>query len=353
MRTGACLIACMCLLAGSAGRSPAFSGAPASWGGSASYGYNTNILSSSYAERAAFDRHDPQYWFVVNRLQDWEVDAGLWARWDVPGLYARRNLRLEIDFDRRQVIHNPVLGLNTWTIALRQRFRNHQRYVDFSFQFEPQVYLRHRGDTAAAPGQPVFRPEAYRDAEARLAYNHTFGAIGAGLFALHDGRREDRWFRWRDESRNAAGISLQSPQVMGFNLSPSFEFGSCRSVGDLLNPVDRSYREEIPGIFASWSGPFANGSGRGPWKVELGGRLKFRTYTTADPLESSRFHRHDLLYSWSVRVARQAGDFSPFVAAEGAGRRVSLPAGATASTDESQYGAALIRLGAEWEMNRR
>lgn len=321
-------------------------GLPDSWGGSASVGYNTNILGSSRAERLGFETEDPSYYFAINRLEDWQINFGLWSRWNVPSFY--KKLRVDVDYERRQIARNPILGLDTWQVTLRQRLRNHNRWFDLALTLEPQVYMRHRGDGGAIPGSPAFRPEAYRGFEAKLDYNHPIGPLQGTAFAGREIRRENRWFRWRNETRDGVGLGARIPARKGIDISPSFEFGSCSSPGDATNRTDRSYREWVTGIF----GRVAIASLKGPWVGQVGTRWKFRRYTTGDPLDASRFHRRDRLYSWSARIDRPMGWAVPFLSIEGSGRTVSLPAGATASSDEGEYTATLVRTGIEWEFDR-
>jgi hypothetical protein len=87
--------------------------------------------------------------------------------------------------------------------------------------------------------------------------------------------------------------------------------------------------------------------------MESGVRLKFRTYTTSDPLDAGRYDRKDRIYSWSARVSRVFGVLTPFLQVESAGRRIDLPGALDAADSEGEYDATVMLAGLEWMFERK
>ncbi len=315
---------------------------PKSWGGSLSFGWDSNLLQSGRTERRAFGTDNPNYLFVVDRIEGWQGSAEIWGRWDLPSFH--KKMRMEIGYRRSQWPHVAILGYDRFDLGLRQKLSDGSQ-MDLTLRYEPQVYLRHRVDKDAPFGAPRFRPESYRGTEVGLAYARAVSGIKATVLAGYQVQDENRWFNERDEKMKAAGFSLQIPGGKGISFAPSYEFGRSRSRNKPLATSDRSYRQHATGLRAQSPLPLPGG----PWGIIAASQWKFRAYTTNDPSDASRYHRHDRAYSWSVRVDRPAVRVTPFAIVEGAGRMVDLPAGAAANDEDGEYGDTVFLTGIEWQ----
>lgn len=316
--------------------------ADSAWGGTFSVGWDRNLLQSSRAEERAFRTADPDQWFEIESLDDWRAEFGLRTRWEVPSLY--KKLRVEVEARRSEVAGNPILRSDAYAVSLRQKLPRSAR-IDLEVAYAPQIYMRHRRDKDALPGQPVFRPEAYSRLEAELGYTRPVLDVPVTFFGQVDTRRETRWFRERDRTSLGAGVKLDLGLGPALSLQPVFVYAEARSRNRPDLGSDFSHREPSVGMGLRSRPPFPFA----PWKLDAGTEWKFRTYLTRDPEDSSRFDRKDLSWWWNVRLARPAGVLTPFVAVEASARRVDLPAGADASTEEGEYDSSWIYGGMEWE----
>ena len=315
---------------------------PAAAGGTVSVGWHDNILGSSTAEEAGFESGDPDYLFVVDRLDDWRLDLGLWGRWEIPSFY--RKARAELGYRRAEWKSGDILGRDRYVLELRQRLPGRSQ-IDGSLSYEPQVYQRHRVDKDALPGEPRFRPEALEVTELELGYTRFLSSVRATLFGGHGTENRTKWFRERDEEVWRGGLSLTPPPLRSVVFSSHYEYarGHSRNEPDLGS--DRSFRQQAVGIGLASEPRW----GRLALQLRADGRVKFRAYTTRDPEDESRFDRDDLIFYWSAKVGTAAGRLRPFVAAEGTQRSVNLPSEADASDEDGEYQSNLIRFGLDWE----
>lgn len=318
---------------------------PDSWGGRIGVGYQTNVIGASQRELEAFRTgDDPDYFFVVEDMDDWLVTAKLWAEWRLPSFY--KSLQLELGYGRSEWSQSPVLGRDHFAATLTQRLPGDSN-VQLAVEYEPQVYLRHRPDDGAAFGEPRFRPEAFQGWAVELAYTHPFVAGSAiTLLGLFESRNETQWFRHRDREQWGAGLDLGVPLTDWLELEPGYEYVDA----DAYNPPeidsDRSFREHGASLRAT-----AKGQALGQkWYFEAGGKMRFREYTTNDREDDSRYGRHDRPYYWNVKLQRRGGIIAPYLLFERGGRTIDLPSGADVSTEDGEYESELWQLGLEFEI---
>ncbi|MFB3907588.1 MAG: hypothetical protein ACE15D_04205 [Candidatus Eisenbacteria bacterium] len=310
------------------------------------FGWDSNLLSSSTAETRAFDTGGGDSFFAVDRLEDARARAGFWGRWEVPSFY--KSLRIEGSYERFEALHESIVGSGVYAIGLRQKLPDGSR-IDLSAAYCPQIYLRHRTNKEALPGEPQFRPEASRQMELEIAHSRPFAGTRLEASIDYETERRIRWFRERDEETWTAGLNVEVPLVSSIDLIGAGFVGGSRTVAPNREPgLDRSHRQAITGLRLSAE----PGLPAGPWEMQAGTRWKFRDYTTDDPTDSSRYHRNDRIVSWDVRIGRPMGAFVPFVSYEGSLRRVHLPSGAQSSNEEGEYDDTLISLGVQWEFSR-
>ena len=316
---------------------------PTSWGGTVAVGYDQNLLSSSRAEESAFGTESESYYFVIDRLNDWQGAIGLWARWDVPSFY--RKMRIKMRYQRTEWAHNDILARDAYRIDLRQKLPGGSRF-DLSWRYQPQVYLRHRVDKDAAPGDPRFRPESFRGTKIVLGYSRPLAGLLGTASAWFAEEDRNGWFNERDERALGAGLSVLVPVGDAATLAPFYGFdrSQSRNLPDVGS--DRSYFEQIVKLRFRFTWSFAGND----WETALAARWKFRTYTTGDPDDSSRYNRHDQIYGWNLRLAHPGEPITPFIQIEAAGRLVDLPAGADASDEEGEYDDLLVRTGIDWQL---
>src|SRR5262249_32932929 len=75
-----------------------------------SLGYDPNLLDATDTERAAFDRHDPNWYFAVNSMDDMFLDGEIGAQWRLAHGGARPALGLRAE--RKQYLQNPIRSEN-------------------------------------------------------------------------------------------------------------------------------------------------------------------------------------------------------------------------------------------------
>lgn len=319
---------------------------PVACGIGVSFGWDDNLLQSSKAEKDAFEHSSPEALFVIDRLSDWAGRAEAWGRWELPSVY--RKLRVEFSYERAQWARTAILGSDRYELDLRQKLPDGST-VDGTLAYVPQTYLRHRVDKKAVAGEPRFRPESFRGYDAELSYQRPLrGALRVQGTLSYEVEDRNHWFDDRDESTTGGELALRIPMGTRLTASPGYGYTKTDGRNDPSIGPDRSHRQHVGSLRLQ----AASFSGDGPhWVLEGGGKWKFRSYTTPDRQDASRFDRNDLLYSWNVRLARPGnGGITPYVTVEGAGRAVDLPSGADASDEEGEYTDLMIRLGLEWEM---
>ena len=316
---------------------------PWSLGGSIAIGWDQNILGSASAEQDAFGTDDPDYWFEVDRLDDSRGDISFWAETEVSSFY--KELRLRGEYRRYQHLHNAILGRNEYEFFLRQKLPDRQR-IDLTIVYSPQVYLRHRADKDALPGDPSFRPEAYRATEIELEYQRLlFELPVAGVF-FFENRDETTWFNERDRKELGGGLAVGFNPGYAIVLEPSYEYSVSRSRNKPDLGTDLSHRQHAAGLKARAPLEFVGAGAR----IEFNTKWKFRTYTTDDPEDTSRFQRKDVAWWWNIYFKQTLGILTPFVGFESSGKRVDLPPGANADTEEGEYDGSLVRFGMDWEI---
>mgnify|MGYP000181251460 CR=1 FL=1 len=316
---------------------------PDSFGGSFVVGRDANVLSSSDAEKRAFESNSPNAWFEVDRLDDTQGRLALWSRWKLPSFY--KTARVGLDYRRSEYRHAEILGRDRFAFDVKQKLPG-ESVLDFEASYEPQVYMRHRVDKDAPAGAPRFRPEAYRVLSFGLSHTRPLATELAFTIGFdRELERATRWFRERERARNEGYLRLTTLMTTGLGLRSKYGYAAANSRNRPDLGSDLGYHEHVLGLGLDaetlrWGGP---------WQVALDATLKLRHYTTGDRSDTSRFDRDDRTHALSARLTWARRAVAPFLLIEGGGRRIDLPPGATADSDESEYDDSFMASGIAWQ----
>src|SRR5262245_15758638 len=122
----------------------------ASLEGRFSIGYDSNLLDASAADRAAFASGNPKDFFVVNAMEDEFIEGQARCVLRFQKLAARPSLKL--GYERRQYVDNPVKSSDRYSLDAVARLGARTR-ATLAVDFQPTLYLRHRRDDYAQPGE--------------------------------------------------------------------------------------------------------------------------------------------------------------------------------------------------------
>ena len=318
--------------------------APILIGGGVSVGYQQNVLGASGPELDGFRTGSADYLFLIDRVDDERGEVSIWGRWDVPSFY--KSIRLEVGYGRTEFVHSKILGRGQFDFSLKQKLPDRSSLA-LKLRHEPQVYLRHRVDKDALPGEPRFRPEAVRKTEISLANARSLGSVRGIATVGYSEEDRNRWFNERDERGVYGGLAVEHILANGMTVRPSYEFNRTRSRNHPDLGSDRSYREHAVG-FGGDVDLAIHGT---DLHAEIAGRMKFRTYTTEDAQDASRYHRHDRMLYAMARITLRLPPLQPYIALEQGGRRVSLPPGAAANDEDGEYNSTFLRVGCDWQVD--
>ena len=248
-------------------------------------GYDTNLLDASSAEIRAFETQDPGSYFVVHRMQDAAMTMGVDGRWPLPGA-GKTDVRLR--YERINYLHEAIRSENHYSLLWRTQ-PNPGTRVDFSLEFAPDVYQRHRKDKDALPGDPVFRAEVRNEWDSALQIVRALSTAWSSEVVLEGSARDygqpfEERDRWRAGGRT--GLAWQSRD--GFKLDVSGGYERLRSSNVPYLGSDLSYR--------AWSLRSAIEAACFSGFLKLKGyaeRSRLR-YTSTDPGDNSHFGREDL-----------------------------------------------------------
>jgi hypothetical protein len=317
---------------------------PVALGGSLFAGWHKNVLGASRAEQDAFANGDPGYFFVVDRLNDWVIGGEAWARWNLPSVY--RTVRLDLGVQQREWAGLSILGWDRFDLDLKQKLPARSAFR-FRMGYEPQVYLRHRRDKDAGFGQPAFRPEAYRGLDLEARYQRPLaGDLNLTLLVNYESRNETKWFEERSRKRRGAGLEIVIPLGGSASVKPGYEYGRIRSRNRPDLGSDQSSREHVPSMRLKFESRILGE----PLTLDAGGKMKFRSYTTDNRDDASRYHRRDRSYYWSVKLSRPSPPLSPFLKVERDGRAINVPLKPDSANEDGAYNALKIWAGVDWEL---
>ena len=270
----------------------------ASWEVGVAFGYDTNLLNSSDAERQAFDSGDPGAFFVVDRLEDAFLHGRAEAEWNLgQALGARSSLRGR--YERLQFVHESIKDENRYALGWAGRIGRTTR-VGIDGSFLPQVYERHRRDKDALPGDPLFRAEVYRRWDVAAEWLRSWTPrFAAGLEVSGSWRNYGEAFQERDRRRLglAALSSWEASPRLRFELEGGYRRSRSRNEPDLGS--DLSYREWTlrPGLRAR--------EVAGISEARLLFERNWRHYTSDDPDDEDHFGRDDAIAEIRAGVVRQ------------------------------------------------
>ena len=257
-------------------------------------GYDTNILDASDAEIRAFETGDPGTYFVVHRMED---AAAIWSvsgKWVLPSFRYKSDVRLR--YERLQYLHEPIRAENHYSILVRTRMGSDTR-ADLAVAFAPDVYLRHRKDKDALPGEPVFRAEVRDEWDLSLTIDRALADAWSSQLTLEGSTRDySRSFEERDRWRagGRTGLTWQSSGGLKLGLSGGFRRLRSRNVPYLGS--DLSYREWS--IRSSVEGTCFGGF----LKMKGYANRAWLLYTSRDPTDVSHFGRKDAEWELGLQV---------------------------------------------------
>ncbi len=313
---------------------------PDSWGGKASVGYERRTTSGDVSGDPDAGTGVPRYWYT--EPDDAIGLVNFWGRWKFRPF--SRPTRIKLEYERLQWKEGGILSRDVLELELRQDLSSRSR-LELEIEFTPQVYNTHRIDKDALPGQPRFRPEAYQETEAELAYRYAWSPDFFTTATLsYTARDETPWFRERDRRRPGAGVGLDFKLGPHVRLVPEYTFRSNSSRNEPDLGKDLSYREHVVDlqVGGGFDGPM------GPWRLDLETRWKFRHYTTTDAEDTRRFGRDERIYTWRIVLRRPAGIITPFAAWEIAGRAIDVPGDVEDVDEADDIDRRYVQLGMEW-----
>ncbi len=315
--------------------------APDSWGGKLSIGFDNRGDAGNTSGDAALGTGNPRFWFTES--EDFIGFFNIWGKWKFRPF--RRPSRIALEYERQQWVEGEILSRNLFTLELRQTLSERSR-LELEVEHAPQVYLTHRLDKDALPGEPRFRPEAYRETEFGLAYRYAWTpSFSSTAFVTYTIRDDTRWFEERDRKRPGLGLALDLPLGPSAWVVPEYQFrvNNSRNEPDLGR--DLSYREHVAELrVGKWSDRFF-----GPWYSEIRTVWKFRHYTTDDPEDIRRYQRNDQIYTWELKLKRSFGTLTPFLAWQAAGRWIDVPGDVESVDEDGDIDRTITQVGIEWE----
>ncbi len=319
---------------------------PRRWGGWYAIGYDDRRVSPQGLGDPETGTGDPAFWFA--EPQDQQLSVRGWAQWKTRLLGART--RVELLYERQEWAQGRILGRNLWELEVRQDL-DQISSLELEVEHSPQTYRRHRVDKDAPPGTPRYRPQVFSETELELGYIREWGdALESYVFLTHSYRDENRWFNERDRWRTGGGLEIEIPLTDWIEVTPGYAYRASRYRNKPDLGTDRAYYEHLTELALRADqrllGRF--------WRLEGKIRWKFRSYTTDDPEDESRYRRDDRIYYWAAKLSRADAEIGPFISAESSGRHVDAPADLDDPDDEdaSEVDHLLIRLGLEWSFER-
>jgi hypothetical protein len=314
--------------------------APYRWGGELSLAYEDRE-SEDAAGNPTTGTGNPTFWFA--ETEDVIGAGGIWLQWKLRPF--SQSTRIELGYYREQWIEGEILSRDRFELELRQGLSPRSR-LELEVEYSPQIYVTHRRDRDATSGEPVFRPDAYREIDLELKLERELASrVEASLFGTYTSRRETQWFRERDRTRPGVGAGIVFPLARALEARSEYEYRvtSSRNEPDLGR--DHSYREhvidfELTGAMVRFPTPL---------RLIVATRWKLRSYTTDDPEDERRFERSEQIVSWRARLERPSERVTPYVTWETLGRSIDAPGDIDVVLESEDYGRALLRAGLEWE----
>ncbi|MCK4414611.1 MAG: hypothetical protein KAY32_13840 [Candidatus Eisenbacteria sp.] len=261
------------------------------------YGYDTNLLDASDAERDAFERRDSDALFVVDRIEDSFLRGEIECDLETGRLFGMKS-KLRGRWERTQFLYNPIKSETAYDLGWQWKLGRGTR-VTPELGFRPQVYGRHRRDKDALPGQPEFRAEVHRRWDLGCEIEQRLG----GDWEV-ESQVEWTWkdynepFDERDRRRWGLelGASWEASPAVTLQLVGEYRRSRSRNAPDLGK--DLSYREwglrpEVRLV-----------AHRGLPEVLLALETSRRDYTSSDPEDWNHYGREDRHGAFEVGLRR-------------------------------------------------
>lgn len=315
---------------------------------SSGFGYDSNLLDASDAEREAFDSQAPDAFFVVGRMEDAYWEGKLEADWK-PERIAGVKTKVRGSLEHTRYFHNPIRNSTRYALQLQVRLTG-AAGLELEGAYTPQIYGRHRRDKDALPGEPLFRPDVHRRWDAEVALERELGdhwelrLAGEGSW-----RTYEEAFRERDRTRwGAFGEAVWEPGT-GWEVATELGWRRNRSRNEPDLGKDLSCREWLIEPTVRWDLGLRRGT------LTLGGGLAWRDYTAGDPADWNHYgrtDRHEELILAYEQLLTATVTFEIVYAARW--RRAELASGESIDYDEEGSFSEHTLLGAfSWEWERR
>jgi predicted glycosyltransferase len=311
------------------------------------YGYDDNILHSSFEEVRAFNTGSSDAFFVVNSLEDNFFDLRTEGDW-LLGRPWNSKTELGLGFRRRQYVTETIKNENAYSAALSTRPAAETR-VSVEVVRIPWMYGRHRRDKVAAPGEPQFRPEVQDRWYLETVLRQRFGAgwqFEVGLEGLRQRYREPFCERDRDRLRPSVEGRWQTSYRSLFRLKLGYERAWSNNLTDVDKDLSHRQWEIRPRLRYSqlW----------GRTAVDIDLRLRFRKYLTQNPEDTSHFGRDDVLLNFRVTVSKKlAPDWMLLVGLDLQRRDAQLETGGEIALDEEgDSDRTVVTAGMAWSWEK-
>jgi hypothetical protein len=307
-------------------------------------GHDSNLLDLSDLERASFAAGDDAFHFAVDRMSDQFWEGELTLEWK-----AARRIRgrpsFRLGWERRQYWHNPIKSEDDLTLGFSARPGERTR-VQVEARLRPQVYVRHRFDPDALPGEPQFRPEAYRRWDLDFMVRQDLGRR-TSVDAVLDGswRRYRGPFEERDRESFGGGGGVRRSLGDKVEARAEVRYRATWTRNEAWDPDDRSHR--------TWRGSSGIEFGQLPllMRVKVDVELEWRRFTGTNPDDQDHFGRRDRAGEVGLEVARGFLDHVDWVTrARWRWRDSDFPA--AAFDEEGVFEDAVFRTGVIWTWER-
>ena len=260
-------------------------------------GHDSNLLDLSDLERGAFANGGDGFYFAVDRMADQFSEGELALEWKAPKR-VRDRPSLRLGWERRQYWNNPIKSEDDLALGIAVRPGERTR-VEVEAHLRPQVYARHRFDRDAFPGEPQFRPEAYRRVDLDLTVNREL-VPRTSIDLVLDGswRRYQAPFLERDRESFGGGGGVKRSLGGKIEAHAGVRYRATWTRNEPWDPDDRSHR--------TWRALSGIAFGRLPLlkRVSVDLELEWRRFTSTNPDDQDHFGRHDRGGELKLDIAR-------------------------------------------------
>lgn len=319
-------------------------------------GYDDNILQLSREEIDRLHEEPGTDRFRIESEDDLVGGFTAEIRWRVPHRGPRRTiLRPRVDLHRYS--RNGIKDYEAWGVRLSQEVntsKRHRSWLGGEYRRIPSRYSREvtDDDRSAAAGTRIRDSLWYAEDRYGVSYRQRLKGRrleASGRLQIRDRRYVDE-FRERDGVRTEVSVALRGRPVKGsrLELEGKLSLEAYRADGDLgstpIEDNDVSFRSS--GAAVELEVP----AGRRA-RLDLLMEAERRRYTTGQKADLSRFGREDLRWRFRLGYSRKlTRDLTLTGALQTRAVDASLPAGAGALDEETDYVESRLTLGLVWKL---